>query len=392
MSTEELFENDYFIIIGNVSDKDKLTDTIEECGGIYSKTLNKKTNLVICNDIDDENNKKELEKVKSDIKIVTEKFVTNSFLESRRLNVEDFISKSKNGDADTTNSKSVLGKRNKRESDGIEIDKQWIGTLFYTTTQDAYPFVCNILKRDDDEKEGKSTIQGTFKWINLNDAETAFTAEIEGDTIKINEHTLLTKDNDQVELPNKYEAKIVQGLKLQIKGSIVYDDPEDQKNEDLKNTFSLTLNGPIPNNNNNNTSATTSTSAPMSVDTAKPVSTPKPPLDLDYLVDGASFDGDYETPYKFSLKVTSRKNEKDIEGIVEWVDLKTKTKFKGTLEKDMTVTITENEIISGDGIDLPIIYKGKLTSTNNSNDMDLISGDYSVNTTPTGTFTLELIV
>ncbi|KAN0041385.1 hypothetical protein ACTFIV_003924 [Dictyostelium citrinum] len=395
---EELFENDYFIIIGTVTDKDSLTDSIDQSGGIFSKTLNKKTTLVICNDIDDENNKKELEKVKSDLKIISEQFITESIKEKKRLNVDDFVTKSKSGSnsSSSNNNDSDEQQPSKRlKVDSLQVGSTWMGALFYVNTSESYPFSLNIESRVDDINTNESKIEGTIDWPTLEDAKTAFRATLKDDDLKIEEHTQIT-NTDQVSLPNNYEAKVINGNRPSIKGTIVYSDPADSANPDLKASFNLTFKPSTTSTSSISSSTNTPTTTTSNGTGSSATSTPK--LDLDYLIAGNQFKGDFEIPYKFNVKITSRKNQQDIEGLVDWVDLKTKTKLKGTLnEKDLTVTLTETDIISGGGVELPIVYTGTLSSSTNPNStdpkhLDLITGQYKVegNTPSTGKFKLEL--
>ncbi|KAN0047709.1 hypothetical protein ACTA71_002094 [Dictyostelium dimigraforme] len=410
---EELFENDYFIIIGTVADKDSLTDSIDECGGIFSKTLNKKTTLIICNDIDDENNKKEFEKVKSDLKIIREQFITESIKEKKRLNIEDFITKSKSGSNDSDDQQP--SKRLKVDS--LQVGSTWMGALFYINTSESYPFSLNIESRVDDINANQSKLEGTIDWPTLEDAKTAFRAILKDDDLKIEEHTQIT-NTDQVSLPNNYEAKVINGNRPSIKGTIVYSDPADSANPELKASFNLTFkpstttssissssisssstsSSSSSSSSTTNSTSTNGTGSPATSTTTTTTTPPPPKLDLDYLIAGNQFKGEFEIPYKSNIKITSRKNQQDIEGIVDWVDLKTKTKLKGTLnEKDLTITLTETDIISGSGVELPIVYTGTLTSSTNptSTDpkhLDLIIGQYKVEagTTSIGKFKMEL--
>ncbi|KAM9978540.1 hypothetical protein ACTFIY_012283 [Dictyostelium cf. discoideum] len=392
---EELFENDYFIIIGTVTDKDSLTDSIDQSGGIFSKTLNKKTTLVICNDIDDENNKKELEKVKSDLKIISEQFITESIKEKKRLNVDDFITKSKSGGSSSSGNNDSDEQPSKRlKVDSLQIGSTWMGALFYVNTSESYPFSLNIESRVDDINTNESKLEGTIDWPTLEDAKTAFRATLKDDDLKIEEHTQIT-NTDQLSLPSNYEAKVINGNRPSIKGTIVYSDPADSANPDLKASFNLTFKPSTTSSSSISSTTSTTSSSSSSANSngtgSSANSTPK--LDLDYLIAGNQFKGDFEIPYKFNVKITSRKNQQDIEGIVDWVDLKTKTKLKGTLnEKDLSITLTETDIISGSGVELPIVYTGTLTSSSDPKTLDLITGQYKVggSTPSTGKFKLEL--
>ncbi|KAM9967793.1 hypothetical protein ACTFIW_001880 [Dictyostelium discoideum] len=393
---EELFENDYFIIIGTVTDKDSLTDSIDQSGGIFSKTLNKKTTLVICNDIDDENNKKELEKVKSDLKIIGEQFITESIKEKKRLNVDDFITKSKgsgSGGSGSGSNDSDEQPSKRLKVDSLQVGSTWMGALFYVNTSESYPFSLNIESRVDDINTNESKLEGTIDWPTLEDAKTAFRATLKDDDLKIEEHTQIT-NTDQVSLPNNYEAKVINGNRPSIKGTIVYSDPADSANPDLKASFNLTFKPSTTSSSSISSATSTSTTSSSSNSNgtgSSANSTPK--LDLDYLIAGNQFKGDFEIPYKFNVKITSRKNQQDIEGTVDWVDLKTKTKLKGTLnEKDLSITLTETDIISGSGVELPIVYTGTLTSSSDPKTLDLITGQYKVDgsTPSTGKFKLEL--
>ncbi|KAF2076460.1 hypothetical protein CYY_002263 [Polysphondylium violaceum] len=138
-------------------------------------------------------------------------------------------------------------------------------------------------------------------------------------------------------------------------------------------------------NTASSTTSTTTVNTPP-VPTPTPI-TPAAPLDLPFLVAGCNFQGELHESYDFNLKVSHRRNEKEIEGTIEWPKLKTKTKVRGTISNDTDVTLDEYEIITGDDVALPVLYNGTLSVT----DKTSLQGTYKVDQTSNGTFTLKLV-
>eukprot|EP01133_Synstelium_polycarpum_P014958 gene14958-17685_t len=191
--------------------------------------------------------------------------------------------------------------------------------------------------------------------MTLSNAKSKFRGVITGDSLEWEEYEAIA-EADQLELPQTYQARFSYvSNKATIKGQTT-------TNPTNPSTFQLAMTA------------------------KKAVATPPPPkpLDLAFLVDGAEFEGNLVQDFNLSLKVTSRKSDKSVEGTIDWVDFSTKTKFRGTLEGN-AIKFTEYEVISGDGVELPTIYTGTISDAANTAGGalcdDLLSGEYKLDIT-----------
>ncbi|GAM27696.1 hypothetical protein SAMD00019534_108720 [Acytostelium subglobosum LB1] len=358
---EEIFEQDVFVFLEKTVDKDehdKLLDKISELGGtvVATRSINKKTTLVVCND---SSLTADITKAETlNIPIVKKEFIIESVKQAKRLNPSDYLLAST-----STSTTSTDDKKRKDTDDGnaddnaaatkkakLDILKNfepgcvWCGTC--VDHDETYPLFLRILKIDEKDE----TILGETEWPMLN-AKAKFKATLKDNEFNWEEYEEIG-DGDQLNIPSTYQAKFA-----------------------MSSSNKPTLDGKTTHDDTN-------------VSTIKMTMTKREKIVLlPFLVVGKEFEGNLVQDFALSLKVTGRKTEKSVEGTIDWVDFSTKTKFKGTVDKD-TINFTEYEVVSGDGVELPCNYVGKLTGPSGSIDKQL-SGDYKLDSGIGGKFTLN---
>ncbi|EFA79994.1 hypothetical protein PPL_06815 [Heterostelium album PN500] len=355
----EIFEQDVFVFLDKPSDKDehdKLLDTLSDLGGTVARSINKKTTIAICND---NSLTSEIEKAeKLDIPVVKKEFITESITQSKRLDPKDYLLKNdkkrKDMDGDDTASgattngdtkddaESALKKAKVDTYKAFEPGCVWCGTLMDLEAGESHPMFVRILKFD----EKSLTLEGETEWPTLENSKSKFRATIKDGVLTLDDYEPI--DNDVLE-PTVYVLKIVTNA---TNGKVTLDG----KTEDEKCTVKLMM------------------------------SKKEKIVHLPFLTVGKECDGQLVQDFAMSLKVTGRKTEKMLEGTIDWTSFSTKTKFKGTVDGN-TVKFTEYEVISGDGVDLPVEYNGQLQSSTSPD--SLITGDYKLESGIAGKFTLE---
>jgi len=390
-----------------------------------------------------------LDKCKSENKRVDESaFITNS--KKRSMDDDDEEDEEEDEDEEEEEKKQVDKKDEKKKAkvDPLQVGSKWHGLLIFTNSDDSYDLNMNIDQVTPDSNQiGAYKVEGTIEWIRLDHSLTAFRGVYKDDILNFEEYKIL-KNNGQVSVPSHYKGKFVtkQTGEITLEGSIVYTDPSEIADSDLQATFSLScINQPtppaptptptpltstsstlsssttvpnptpttptptptpttdttttptptttttIPTPTTDTTTTTPTTTTTTTIPTPTPTPTPTPvivqqPLDLPFLVSGANFQGELHESFEFNVKVSHRRNEKDMEGTNEWPAYKTKTKIKGTIENNGDIVIEEYDLISGDGVALPIIYNGKLSVAR-----DEIQGTYKADQSSSGTFNLKLV-
>eukprot|EP01132_Coremiostelium_polycephalum_P008284 gene8284-10179_t len=414
--TLEIFEKDVFVFCGKPKDEDereKLSDQISELGGVIARNANKKTTIALCNDYIE--NVDSIEKaIAMNIPVVKEDFVVESIKAKMRLNPNDFIlenpNKRKDSD-DGTNGASNGRSKKKVKLDHIQYGSVWCGTLRYTTPEEEFiPFFLNIESRQGDQ------IQGSLEWPTFDvNSKTTFKGTVNGDDVQWTEDdinsntptttttttaassssssqdTTMTADATSTNTPKQFKATFSfssRDRKPQLKGSL-----EGVSGDSVNFTLSLTnrscISVVIPPTLSTNGSLSTSSSTLAATTTI----TPPPPQHLAFLQDGKEFEGVLQQDFPFTFKVTHRRSPTDLEGTIDWVDLKTKTKLKGKIQNDVDVTFTEIELLQGDAVELPVEYTGKLSQNplSSTNNNDYIVGAYKLQSGNEGKFTLQLI-
>ncbi|EGG18952.1 hypothetical protein DFA_02692 [Cavenderia fasciculata] len=408
----EIFESDVIVFLGtpvNQDEHDKLVEKIEEAGGTIARAINKKTTIVICDDISVDVSKA----TTLSVPVAKSEYISESFKADKRLEPKDYLlaatdkkRKSRDDTADNTNNDdnmdvdgngttttvSTAGSTPdtttsqddqaiKKKKVVVDInsflikDNKWCGTC--SAGDEIYPFFWTLSDRVGDD------ISGEIEWPTLEGAKSKFRGTVDSvaETVEWEEYEAICEE-DQLELPQKYSAKFVynpaSSKPPSLEGKTTTDPAE-------PSTFKITL-------NKKSLSMITSAVPAATASAAAAVTTPPPPsIPLSFLVAGASFEGNLIQQFPLVLKITSRKSPKTVEGTIEWTQLSTKTKIKGTVDGDQ-IQFTEYEVFAGDGVELPVEYKGKIASKDTTKkDIlgdDILIGDYKLDSGPKGKFEL----
>ncbi|KYQ89565.1 hypothetical protein DLAC_09516 [Tieghemostelium lacteum] len=395
----EIFEDDVFAFIPSTpidkDSRDKLSDLIEELGGTISRNITKKTTIVICDEFkDNQSDIEKAQKINSNLKIVKSIYLDECKTKQTKLELSTYILENPNNKNKRKLDDNEDGVTQNGDNDDnhqpqqkkvVKVDhftegSVWHGNLIYKS-EDHYPFYMTLLKYNDD-----STIEGSIEWPDYENAITRFKGHVEQpDKIQWEEFEFI-KESDQIELPMKYEATLTmigKEKKPALKGRLVYDpvtQKESYEDSDLQADFTI-----LKQKQTAYTPSTTVLAASTSsLNNSTASVTPPPtttPLELPWLLPiMRPMEGVMYKDYPFNYKITKRPKESELEGVIEWNEFNTKTRFKGSIDKE-DVTFKEHEIISGDGVELPVDYKGKLNQ-----DQTEIKGTYDY-----GTFTLTQI-
>jgi len=329
MSKEEIFQDDTFVVLSK-GDTTKLVDEITECGGIVARSINKRVTVVVCEDTKAHSDDvKKAEDAK--IPVVKEAYVFDSVAKKKRLNPDDF----KVG-ADDQSGPSTKKQKIGVDNSVIAGNSEWNGVCI--SKDDTYVMKLVVKDRKDDD------IEGIINWPGVGNALTKFKGKIADDKVTFEEYEAVTGQDD-VELPQYYEATL-SGTNLTGKMKDTIGD---------ESAFKLDL---------------------------YKKRQPKP-VDMPFLIAGARFSGVHVQIFPTIVNVTTRTKEGAFGGTIVWPSAdNTKTRIEGTIDND-TIKFEEKELLSGDGVEVPVKYEGKYTNNG-------FTGTYLATTSnSTGSITLE---
>ncbi|EGG18206.1 hypothetical protein DFA_03693 [Cavenderia fasciculata] len=131
--------------------------------------------------------------------------------------------------AKDTSSKS----KSKKTADGAYFlgESEWMGVC--KSDDDVYPMTIKVESVEADTKNaGTSIVNGTIHWPTMSDAITKFKGTLKGHELKMEEYELVQGNDDEIELPNNYEAS-------------VYTDEIEGKVDDMTFSLKLTKSPPV---------------------------------------------------------------------------------------------------------------------------------------------------